>query len=49
MSLRNEMQGSKLTFLATRKLLPILGTALFGKKNQLQPAEWESVAWLTAS
>ena len=27
---------------------PILGTALLGKK-QLQPVEWESVAWLTAS
>ena len=28
---------------------PILGTALLGKKKQLQPVEWESVAWLTAS
>ena len=27
---------------------PILGTALLGKK-QLQPVEWENVAWLTAS
>ena len=25
---------------------PILGTALLEKKNQLQPVEWESVAWL---
>ena len=28
---------------------PILGTALLEKKTQLQPVEWESVAWLTAS
>ena len=29
---------------------PILGTALLvKKKKQLQPVEWESVAWLTAS
>ena len=33
-----------------QKTEPILGTALLGKKKkQLQPVEWESVAWLTAS
>ena len=29
----------------TQKTEPILGTAILGKKNQLQPVEWESLAY----